>query len=161
MENKEFAGFWIRFLANLIDGVLLMLPMWVVNAIVYRQVLGMSQWEHEITMIEKNSANMHYVYSEPFEVLVWTMPISIIIGLLFYGLLTASVWQGTVGKRVLGLQVVDLEGNRIGFGRSLGRYFAYIPSGLILYIGYLMVGFTEKKQGLHDMIAKTYVVRNK
>lgn len=161
MENKEFAGFWIRFWANLIDGFILMLPMFVVNSIVYQQVVGMSKMDYEIMMIEKNSHDMFYVYTEPFEIMVWTMPISFILGLLFYSMLTASKWQGTVGKRILGLKVVDLEGNRIGFARSLGRYFAYIPSGLIFYLGYVMVGVTEKKQGLHDMMAKTYVIKTK
>ena len=161
MENKEFAGFWIRFWANFIDGLVLMAPMFVVNAIVYQQVLGMSKMDYEFMMIEQNSSDMYYVYTEPFEIMVWTMPITFILSLLFCSILTASNWQGTVGKRLLGLKVVDLEGNRLGFAHSLGRFFAYIPSGLILYLGYIMVGVTEKKQGLHDMIAKTYVIRTK
>jgi uncharacterized RDD family membrane protein YckC len=55
--------------------------------------------------------------------------------------------------------VTDLEGRRIGFGRATGRYFAKILSSLTLFIGYLMAGFTEKKQALHDMIAGTLVLR--
>jgi uncharacterized RDD family membrane protein YckC len=59
----------------------------------------------------------------------------------------------------LGIIVTDLEGRRIGFGRATGRYFAKILSALILGIGFLMVAFTQRKQGLHDMIAGTLVVR--
>jgi uncharacterized RDD family membrane protein YckC len=57
------------------------------------------------------------------------------------------------------LTVTDLEGRRIGFGRATGRYFAKILSSLTLFIGYMMAGFTEKKQALHDIIAGTLVLR--
>jgi uncharacterized RDD family membrane protein YckC len=71
----------------------------------------------------------------------------------------SSAWQGTLGKKALGLTVTDLEGRRISFGRATGRYFAKIISTLILCIGYMMAGFTERKQALHDMIAGTLVLR--
>jgi uncharacterized RDD family membrane protein YckC len=58
----------------------------------------------------------------------------------------------------IGIKVTDLNGNRISFGRATGRYFAKILSGMILMIGYIMAGFTEKKQALHDMIASCLVV---
>ena len=74
--------------------------------------------------------------------------------------LTSSNLQATLGKKILGLKVVDLNGNRISFGQSTGRFFASILSGLILGIGYLMVAFNPKKQGLHDQIAGTYVIKN-
>ena len=75
--------------------------------------------------------------------------------------LTCSNFQATLGKKFLGLKVVGLDGERISFGRASGRWLASILSGFILGIGYLMVAFTEKKQGLHDMIAGTYVVKAK
>ena len=62
-------------------------------------------------------------------------------------------------KKALGLSVTDLSGNRIGFGRATGRYFAKILSGLILLIGFIMVAFTQRKQGLHDMLAGTLVYK--
>ena len=74
-------------------------------------------------------------------------------------MLESSANQATVGKMALGIQVTDLQGNRISFGRALGRTLAKILSGLILLIGYIMAAFTEKKQGLHDMIAGTLVVK--
>lgn len=79
-------------------------------------------------------------------------------GWLYFALQESSKWQGTVGKRALGLKVVDLEGRRISFGRATGRYFGKFLSSL-LYIGYLMIFWTKKKQALHDMIASTLVVR--
>jgi uncharacterized RDD family membrane protein YckC len=74
--------------------------------------------------------------------------------------LTSSSLQATLGKKILGLKVVDLNGSRISFGKATGRFLASILSGLILGIGYLMVAFNPKKQGLHDQIAGTYVVKN-
>ncbi len=72
----------------------------------------------------------------------------------------APAWQGTVGKKILGLRVTDLNGNRVSFGRASGRFFGKIVSGFTLMIGYIMAGFTEKKQALHDMIAGCLVVKS-
>ena len=85
--------------------------------------------------------------------------ISTIIQWLYFSLTESSSWQATLGKKALGLTVTDLEGRRIGFGRATGRYFAKYLSTLILFIGWLMAGFTEKKQALHDMMAGTLVLR--
>ena len=59
----------------------------------------------------------------------------------------------------MGIIVTDLEGRRIGFGKATGRHFAKILSALILGIGFLMVAFTQRKQGLHDILAGTLVVK--
>jgi uncharacterized RDD family membrane protein YckC len=84
---------------------------------------------------------------------------SILIGWLYFSLLESSSWQGTVGKKVLGLRVTDMNGNRISFGRATGRYFGMILSSMICFIGFIMVAFTEKKQGLHDMLAGTLILK--
>ena len=65
---------------------------------------------------------------------------------------------GTPGKLILGLRIVNEQGTTIGIPRAILRYIGKIVSGMILLIGYIMIGFTQKKQGLHDMIASTYVV---
>ena len=78
---------------------------------------------------------------------------------LYYSLLESSAWQATLGKRALGLMVTDLHGGRISFGRATVRYFAKILSGFTLSIGYVIGGFTERRQALHDMIAACLVVR--
>ena len=84
--------------------------------------------------------------------------ISILTGWLYHGFLESSSWQGTIGKKVLGLRVTDMSGKRISFGRATGRYFGMILSGMICLIGFLMVAFTEKKQGLHDLLAGTLIL---
>ncbi len=80
---------------------------------------------------------------------------------LYYALMESSKYQATLGKMALNIKVTDLAGNKLTFARATGRYFGKILSGLILCIGYLMVIWTEKKQGLHDILAKTLVVKVK
>ena len=87
------------------------------------------------------------------------IPIFWAIHWLYEALLTSSSWQGTLGKKILNLRVTDMAGNRISFGRATGRFFGKIISGMALYIGFIMVGFTERKQGLHDLIVGTQVLR--
>jgi uncharacterized RDD family membrane protein YckC len=82
-----------------------------------------------------------------------------VLNWLYYSLLESSAWQATLGKKALGLEVTDLDGNRISFGRATGRFFAKFISSIILGIGYIMAGFTEKKQALHDILAGTLVIR--
>ena len=79
---------------------------------------------------------------------------------LYEALMESSAYQATLGKMILGMKVTDLYGNRISFARATGRLFAKIVSAMILGIGFIMVGFTERKQGLHDMMAGTLVRRN-
>ena len=78
-------------------------------------------------------------------------------GWLYSAMMESSSRQATVGKMAFGMKVTDLQGQRLSFGLATGRHFAKILSGLILCIGFIMVGFTEKKQGLHDMIVGTLV----
>jgi len=71
----------------------------------------------------------------------------------------SSKFSGTLGKMAIGIKVTDMEGNRISFARATGRYFARIVTNLTMLIGYIMAGFTEKKQALHDILANCLVVR--
>jgi uncharacterized RDD family membrane protein YckC len=73
--------------------------------------------------------------------------------------LESSPMQATLGKKICGLRVTDLNGERLSFGRATGRFFARIVSSIPCMIGYLFPFFTEKKQALHDMIAGTLVIR--
>jgi uncharacterized RDD family membrane protein YckC len=86
--------------------------------------------------------------------------ISILIQWLYHAYLESGEKQGTWGKQALGLYVTDLMGNPTTFGRASGRFFAKIVTGMIpLGIGYIMAGFTERRQALHDMIASCLVLR--
>lgn len=85
--------------------------------------------------------------------------VSTALGWLYFALMESSAKQATIGKMALGIVVTDLEGRRIGFGKATGRYFAKILSFLTIGIGFLMVAFTQRKQGLHDILAGTLVVK--
>ncbi len=87
------------------------------------------------------------------------LTIGTVLGWLYYAGMESSSRQATIGKSLLGLRVTGMDGRRISFLRATGRYFATILSALVLFIGYIMVAFTEKKQGLHDLIAGTLVVK--
>jgi uncharacterized RDD family membrane protein YckC len=132
VDTVRFAGFWKRFAAWLLDAIILAI----------------------ITI--PLSVTMLFV-PPPLSSFVST-PISLLIGVLYYGFQESSEHQATLGKRALGIIVTDLEGSRISFGRAAGRELAKILSALILLIGFLMIGFTERKQGLHDMIAECLVI---
>ena len=88
-----------------------------------------------------------------------TIFITFVIQVLYFSLMESSKSQATVGKIALGLKVTDADGNKLDFGKALLRNLGKIVSSMILGIGYIMAGFTEKKQALHDMIASTLVVK--
>jgi uncharacterized RDD family membrane protein YckC len=85
--------------------------------------------------------------------------ISVLAGIAYEAGMTASRHQATLGKLALGLRVVDSNGRRLTFGHALGRWLAKLVSALLLSIGFLMVAFTDRKRGLHDMLAGTLVLR--
>ena len=87
--------------------------------------------------------------------------LTIFVVWLYYAFFEASAWQATPGKRILNLYVTDVHGRPITFARATLRYFGKMISGLTFMVGYVVAGFTEKKQALHDIIANTLVMRRK
>ncbi len=83
----------------------------------------------------------------------------LVINWLYSAIQESSPKQATIGKQAMGLVVTDMNGDRVSFVKATIRHFAKILSALILLIGYIMAFFTEKKQGLHDMIAGTLVLQ--
>ncbi len=83
----------------------------------------------------------------------------VLIQWLYFTVSESSTWQATLGKKMFGLKVTDLEGNKIGFGKANSRYWSKIISAVILLIGFIMVAFTARKQELHDIIARTLVMK--
>jgi uncharacterized RDD family membrane protein YckC len=152
-SSVGYAGFWLRLVAWFIDAILLGV---VGNILMLIFGLGTGDWRHLVMSGgQPRPEDIALLMGMMFRI----MFISIILHWLYYAFLESSTWQGTLGKKALGLYVTDLSGMRISFGRATGRFFARIISGLTLGIGYLMVAFTEKKQALHDMIAGTLVLR--
>ena len=94
--------------------------------------------------------------------LVGILTLAVLVGTVakwLYFALMESYRGATIGKMAMGIKVTDMEGNQINFLRATGRYFGKIVSGMILLIGYIMAGFTEKKQALHDIMANCLVVK--
>ena len=157
-ENTEvkYAGFWPRFVAYIIDDLLLGLVGFVVSlpfigGIVF-SAIGISKNPDEA---ENIAVGVLGILGSIFGMIL----VIAAIGWLYFALMESSKNQGTLGKMALGLKVTDMDGNKISFGRATGRYFSKILSGMILMIGYIIAGFTDKKQALHDMIASCLVLR--
>ena len=121
------AGFWIRFMAYLIDGFGLLF----------------------IAAIPA-----HLAGRPPGMLTLVTLILQLV-----YFTVAISGWSTTIGKYLMGLYVVRPDGSRVGPGRALARYFAYLLSALLLFVGFIMVGLRQDKRGLHDLICDTVVVR--
>jgi uncharacterized RDD family membrane protein YckC len=147
VDMAQFGGFWIRVVAYIIDAIVMTIvsiPIGLIFGISMMAGFDPSVGADPEAMAGANlMANL----------------LSIVLGWLYYALMESSAMQATLGKKALGMIVTDENGQRIGFGRATGRYFAKILSALILLIGFIMVAFTERKQGLHDKLAGTLVVR--
>jgi uncharacterized RDD family membrane protein YckC len=154
VPTSRYGGFWLRLLAHLIDHVIL--------GIVAAPLFFILVLPAVIRVANEAERNQE---PSPEMIVAILSSIFVYVALAFAGqwlyeaLLTSSSWQGTVGKRVLQLKVTDELGNRIGFGRATGRFFAKILSSMFFCIGFIMVGLTDRKRGLHDMLAGTLVMR--
>ncbi|KAB2337325.1 RDD family protein [Cytobacillus depressus] len=162
-EQKEYGGFWIRFAAYLIDSIIIGVPLLIISTIIFMIFFG-STGAFEMMMADPYSAEISDEQALMFlgsylGAVGITGLISIIVAVAYFAGLHSSKWQATIGKKLLGLKVTDLKGNRISFWRALGRYLAMSFLSGILLIGYIIAAFTEKKQSLHDLIAGTVVVK--
>ncbi len=145
-----YAGFWLRVVASIIDSFIIGAGMLVV-LLVLGIVLGVAVAATGADNLENN----------PMGILLALMiyPLMIVPPWLYSAWMESSSWQATVGKRALGLIVTDSNGQPITFWRATGRHFGKIVSAMAFYSGFMMAGFTEKKQALHDMIADCLVLR--
>jgi uncharacterized RDD family membrane protein YckC len=144
-----YAGFWRRFVAAFLDGLILTFVtfpfQWFMHAPVFGWVNADNlSFDEMMAMLSASAA---------------AITLSWLCGWLYFALLESSKMQGTLGKAALNIRVTDLEGRRISFGRATGRYFGKWLSSATLLIGYLIQPFTRRRQALHDLLAGTLVVR--
>jgi uncharacterized RDD family membrane protein YckC len=141
-QSVAYAGFWLRLVAFLIDYFLIGIVVAFVIVLPMMQRAGipledtrilLTGWNRQILAINLAAGAANWLY---------------------WALMESSPWQATLGKRMFGLRVTDLEGRRISFARATGRYF-----GKIFFIGFIFAAFTEKKQALHDMLAGCLVIK--
>ena len=138
VSNVQYAGFWIRFVAMIIDGFIIGLASGIIG-----YVLSMLP-----TSSEMAAANLMKV----------GYGIQVLGVLTYYAAMQGGPWQATIGKKVLGLRVVRSDGTPVSYGRSIGRYFAYFVSTVTFLIGFIMAGMMPEKQALHDLIVDTRVI---
>jgi len=145
-SNKpiQYAGFWIRVAASIIDGIILSVAFWILIFF-----LGFLAADADFDPDMNSDALAVGI--------IGFYAISILGFLLYYAIMESSTRQATLGKMAVGIKVGDEQGNKLSFANALGRTAAKYISALILYIGYMMVGWDDRKQGLHDKIADTYV----
>lgn len=135
--SRRYGGFWIRFLAVIIDGIVLSVIGWLIGG---NDVVSYEQVGSSVSM------NVNFFG--------WYTLIPIVYTIGFW------IWKSaTPGKMILGLKIIDENGNNLDVKTAIIRYLGYIVSAITIFIGYLMIGFTKNKRGLHDMIAKTYVIK--
>jgi uncharacterized RDD family membrane protein YckC len=157
--HLSFGGFWIRFAAYLIDALILGIPSGVVIAVAIFLFGGLGVLLHRGPTSDPREAMA--LLAPLFMALFVAWGFLLILHWLYYAAMESSARQATFGKSILSLRVTNSEGRRLTFGHATGRFFAKIVSGLIpLGIGYIIAGFTAKKQAVHDFIAGTLVLRN-
>jgi uncharacterized RDD family membrane protein YckC len=158
--NTNYAGFWKRFLAWFIDKIILA----VINGIILAPIF---------TAIGISSGSGFFPFSDfmdpdniDFEQLVGTimamagiaMVVKGVVNIAYHSLMESSKFQGSLGKMALSIIVTDLNGTKLDFTRALARNLCKIITDFTFLIGYIIAGFTEKRQALHDIIAGTLVV---
>jgi uncharacterized RDD family membrane protein YckC len=159
-ESLLYAGFWKRLEAGLIDWILL----GVVGLIFFLPFLGViltgvgvSASEYDYYGHSHDDVSVGFAVATGVAWFFGFLGITI-VSWLYYALMESSSKRATLGKMAIGIEVTDMDGGRISFGRATGRFFAKYISGAILYIGYLMAAFTQQKQALHDILAGCLVV---
>ncbi len=141
-----YGGFWIRVVAAIIDAILVRVVVSPIHLVFGGLGLaGMMGGIHPLGLAILGGGV--------------TFIATLFGSWLYEAFMESSSYQATLGKMIFGMKVTDLNGNRISFERATGRHFAKWLSAMVLFIGYIMVGFTERKQGLHDLLAGTLVRR--
>ena len=139
-KNMNYAGFWKRFAAIFIDGLIWLIPNLILQSVLVDQA--------KLARGDGDALAGFAIYHI----------VTVLINWIYHAAFESSSKQATLGKMALGIKVTDLNGRRIGFGKATGRYFGRFFSMVILFIGCIMIAFTEKKQGLHDKMAGCLVV---
>ncbi len=164
--SRSPAGFWKRYVAYFIDIVLVYLALELLSRLFFsapgagdmqqlRAILTAVQNQQELS--PDQTALLTHAVASLSSMLVFSGLAYVVIAGAYFALCESSRWQATLGKRLLGIKVVDADGKRIGFGRAVGRFFAAGLSWLSMNIGHAMVAWTRERRALHDYVADTRV----
>lgn len=153
--QMQFAGFWIRFVAKLIDW----LALGAVFGVLFF-VLFFSQFQKMMEAAQNNPNPTPEDMGINLGLQLGINVLSMAITAAYNGIMI-SKWGATLGKMALGLKVVTADGGPVSAGRAWGRAFAEIISGMVCYIGYIIAGFDDHKRSLHDHICSTRVIKTR
>jgi uncharacterized RDD family membrane protein YckC len=150
----RYAGFWVRFCAKFVDGLILGIISAVLSAVVIGAMSPLLR--QTLTTAEAGSSGTSGAF--PFVMLQLIMSIIQYGGVIFYYTWFVGRFRATPGKMALGLQVVMADGSHVSYRRAFARGLAEFLSSIILCIGYIMAGFDEEKRALHDRLCDTRVI---
>lgn len=156
LPTEAFGGFWIRFVALMLDGFIVGIPLAIINGII-QAVMGAGMAATSSATGGSSNADLA-VGGAALGMMMLLLALYIIAPAAYY-IYFESKKGGTIGKQAMGLRVVNEHGMYISMGGAFGRYMGRMLSGCLLYIGFIMAGFDPHKRGLHDKICGTYVVR--
>lgn len=152
-----YAGFWIRFVAAVIDAIILGVPFLVIFFLTEGSTLT------AYTTCLNNAIATGAYAGTCSTTFTGSLALFELVGFAIEGVYFVGLWSqlgGTLGQRMLGLHVVDAAtGQHIGIGRAIGRFIGYLISSVVLSIGLIWAAFDPRKQGWHDKMASTFVVR--
>ncbi len=160
MSTTNYAGFWLRLAAYILDYFIIQ----ILQSIVILPLLTLMGFDllknsEEIDLEWLSQAEPAVALNVMINNIGELMILGLVITLLYYAFMESSKYKATIGKMVLRLEVTDLNGIPLNLGLALIRNFSKLFSTLFFLIGYLLIGLTPKKQGLHDMMANTLVLR--
>lgn len=160
----QYGGFWRRLAAFCIDYCIISILMAIALLILLLLVFVISNDASTLYNLDLENTDINDVSPRAAVFIVILMSVFYIIAIagnwLYYALMSSSKFMGTLGYMAMGIVVTDEKCQRLSFARATGRHFAsYISGPLTIYIGYIMIAFNSKKQGLHDIIANTFVIK--
>ena len=156
--STNYAGFWPRLVAIIIDLIILGITQsFIIVPILAVMGLGFLGNMGEMDMNDSESIVGMIGAIIAMAGTYWIL--ATFIRILYFSFMESSNWQATIGKMAMGLVVTDLNGSKLDFGKAFVRNICKVISDFTCLIGYIIAGFTEKKQALHDIIAGTLVMK--
>ena len=147
ISNLRYAGFWIRFAARLIDGILMQIVF-----VPLRLMLGLGA----LGTINNTAAS-----AATIGIMAIGLSLLSFVAGAAYEIFMTGTRGATLGKMAVGIKVVRADGSPVSMGLATGRYFATLVSAITIGVGYIMAGFDDQKRSLHDRICETRVIWTK
>ncbi|MDV3309223.1 MAG: RDD family protein [Cyclobacteriaceae bacterium] len=152
--SDDYAGFWLRVVAFVIDSIVLSVLYLLVIIPLYDALLPPAAIAIDPDLPAQGQSLFDQVLKPDVSLLIL-----IVVAIVYYAIMEASRHQGSLGKLALELKVTDAQGGRLSFSKSVLRNASKLLSAALLLLGYLAAAFTRRKQALHDLIAGAFVLK--